>query len=206
LRDREIVLHRRSRLPSWTSRKSGIVVTDPTETLLDLASVCGVGRLEVAVDSALRMKLSYLELLNTRLEDRAIQGRNGIRIMRAIVEARDPSYAISQSDLESMFLRFIKRFNLPRPSPQVVIRDDEWGFIGRPDFVYPKERVVIELQSYAHHGDRDAWEKDQARFGDFGALGWMLITVTYLQLRLEPERVAERIRRVLRARDRLAAG
>jgi very-short-patch-repair endonuclease len=78
--------------------------------------------------------------------------------------------------------------------------------VGRPDFVYSKERVVIELQSYRHHGDREAWEKDQARFGDFSALDWMLITVTYLQLKLEPQRVVERIRRVLQVRARLAAG
>jgi hypothetical protein len=105
-----------------------------------------------------------------------------------------------------MFLRLVKRYKLPSPVPQHVLTDEDGSFVGRPDFAYPSPRIAIELQSYQHHHDREVWEKDQARFGDFAAIDWVLITVTYLQMKLEPARVAERVRRVLWSRSRTQSG
>jgi hypothetical protein len=197
-----VIVHRLAQPPEYVCTRAGIVVTDPTCTILDLAAVSNGYELERAMDSAIRKNLTHLELLRKRLEERARRGRNGIRAMRRLLDLRDPGSAPHASGLEVRFTRFVRDHELPRPVPQFVITDDDGNFVARPDFAYPDERVAIELQSYAHHHDRPQWEKDQRRYAELSAVGWLMFPVTDRQLTREPARLGSRLRRVLSLRMR----
>lgn len=195
-----IVVHRLAKLGPYVAVREGIPVTDPTCTLLDLAAVATGYELERALDSGLRRDMTDLTLLRERLNERARSGRNGIRAMRTLLDVRDPDTAPADSGLEVKFVRFVRRFELPTPVPQFVLREDDGAFLARADFAYPDQRVAVELQSYAHHHDRIQWEKDQRRAGDLNAIGWLMFPVTDRQLSYEAPDLADRLERVLSLR------
>ena len=195
-----IVVHRLAKPPPHVSQRDGIPVTDPTCTILDLAAVVGGYPLEKALDSAVRLGLTHHELLVERLEQRARSGRNGIRAMRRLLEARGPAPRSHESALEVKFSRFVRAFGLPSPTPQFVIEDDEGRFLARVDFAYSNEQVAIELQSYAHHHERGQWEKDQERSSALSSINWLMVPVTNLQLSQAPKDLADRLERILSLR------
>jgi very-short-patch-repair endonuclease len=197
-----VIIHRVAvDLPSIRIREA-IPVTDPTTTLFNLAAVLAPFHMESALESALRLKLTHLDLLRSALADRARSGRNGIRLMRRLLDYRDSSTAPTASQLETLLAQLIQRFGLPEPTRQHVITDERGNFVARPDFAYPQGRIAIEAQSYAFHHGRTNWEKDQDRLGAMTALSWVVMYVTDRQIKDHPELVAQRIRAALSARDR----
>lgn len=197
-----VIVHRLASVARHVSKRACIPATDPTTTILDLAAVLDDFSLEKAVDSAVRMKLTCISLLRARLEERARQGRNGVRRMRRLLDVRDPSHRPHESGLEVRFARFVRAFHLPCPRPQFVLKDDGGADVGRFDFAYPEARVAIELQSYRHHHDRVQWEKDQLRSAVLSSIDWLFVPVTDRQMATDPDGLAQRLRRILDLRSR----
>jgi hypothetical protein len=196
---RDAFIHRLGKPLEHVGRCEGIPVLDPTATVFSLAAVLDPFSIEKAIDSALRLRLTHIGLLRERLGQYARQGRNGIRSMRALIEERDPATAPTGGDAEVLLMRIIKRFSLPQPVKQMVIRDGSGHFVARPDFVYPKQRLVIEAQSYAFHSDRLQWEKDQRRLNALVLLGWTILYFNYFQMVRYPEHVAVEIHQALQS-------
>ena len=53
--------------------------------------------------------------------------------------------------------------------------------VGRVDLVVG-DRLVLELDSRAHHTDHDAYERDRARDLELVRRGYLVVRVTYLQV------------------------
>ena len=68
------------------------------------------------------------------------------------------------------------------------------------DFLWPKERLVAELDGYRAHSGRAAFEADRARDVELKALGYEVVRFTWEQVTAQPARVAGTARRLLRAR------
>lgn len=199
LRSESVIVHRLMAPPPLVLHRDSIPVCDPTTTLFQLAAVLPPFRLEVALDCAMRLKLTHVGLLNAHLDRVARRGRNGISIIRRLLAERDPDEAPTASTLEDLLSRLIRRYGLPRPVPQLSVFDEPGRFVARPDFAYPQAKVAVEAQSYAFHHDRQQWEKDQRRLNRLVALGWRVIYVTARQMREHPEVVAAQIRSALRS-------
>jgi very-short-patch-repair endonuclease len=60
--------------------------------------------------------------------------------------------------------------------------------------------VVVEVDGYAFHAGRAAFERDRLRDGELQARGIRVIRVTWRQLTGEPEAVLARIARTLASR------
>jgi very-short-patch-repair endonuclease len=56
---------------------------------------------------------------------------------------------------------------------------------------------VVELDGYAFHGDRSAFERDRLRDASLQLAGYRVLRVTYRRLRAEPALVAEAVRSLL---------
>jgi hypothetical protein len=197
LRSGSVIVHRLPAPPQWVLHRDSIPVSDPTTTIFQLAAVLPPLRLEVALDCAVRLKLTHVGLLNDHLDRVARSGRNGISVIRKLLAERDPDEAPTASTLEDLLGRLINRCGLPRPVPQFSVFDEEGRFVARPDFAYPGAKVAVEAQSYAFHHDRQQWEKDQRRLNSLVALGWRVIYVTARQMRQQPEVVAAQIHSTL---------
>lgn len=73
--------------------------------------------------------------------------------------------------------------------PQVSIHDPM--FLGRPDLVDERLGVVVECDSFAWHGDRDAFARDLRRYTRLTAHGWLVLRFGYDDVMNHPDYVRE---------------
>jgi hypothetical protein len=92
-----VIVHRLPGPHTRILRRGGIPVTEVATTLVDLASVVSPFDMEAALDSAIRMRMTHVSRLWDRLHEVARPGRNGTRLMRSLLEARDPAFAPAES-------------------------------------------------------------------------------------------------------------
>lgn len=84
---------------------------------------------------------------------------------------------------------------LPRP-----VCNEPLGVGGyEGDAIWPRERVVVELDSWRSHGRRVRFETDRARDRRLLAAGWRVLRVTWRQLECEGPAIAADLAAVLRA-------
>ncbi len=174
----------------------GIPVTEPTLTLLDLASMVDDDDLECAFDSALRQGLTSLPRAQAMLRRLGRRGRNGTGRFRPLVEDRLEVDGITDTVFEMRMVQVLRRGGLPEPVRQVELHD-RWGFIGRFDLAYPEAEVLLEADSVRHHHSRERFEADRARRARAEALGWRVPTFTWRQVTRRPQWVASTVRDVL---------
>ncbi|MEA2433754.1 MAG: hypothetical protein QOG54_1211 [Actinomycetota bacterium] len=198
-----IKVHRRYDIrPDELSRKEGIIVTDPTRTLLDLSAYMGIKPLERWMERALNRGLTHFDLLSSRFLRWTRQGKNGAAQWRKLLEARG-AVAPTESDFETLFVQLLRDFDLPMPQRQHTIRDKA-GFVARVDFAYLDRMIVIEAQSIAWHFNEDAWRSDMERTTNLGRMGWLVLQFTYRDLKERPEWVARIIAEALAARPKFS--
>jgi very-short-patch-repair endonuclease len=68
------------------------------------------------------------------------------------------------------------------------------------DAVWPRERLIVELDGFSFHGHRAAFERDRARDAALQAAGYRVIRLTHRRLEGEPAAVAADVARLLRSR------
>jgi very-short-patch-repair endonuclease len=69
------------------------------------------------------------------------------------------------------------------------------------DALWPRKRLVVELDGFAFHRHRAAFERDRARDAGFLAAGFAVLRLTHRRLLEEPEAVAAQLRGLLAARE-----
>ena len=111
-------------------------------------------------------------------------------LRRAIRQAELAGYRLdgittdrTRSDLESLFLALVRRYRLPRPEVNVKLGRYE------VDFLWRRERLVVETDFWGYHRGSVAWEDDHARDLDLRTAGFSVLRFTDRQLENEPRRV-----------------
>ncbi|MEO7804411.1 MAG: type IV toxin-antitoxin system AbiEi family antitoxin domain-containing protein [Actinomycetota bacterium] len=170
-------------------------VTDPYRTLIDLAGVVDLGVLEGALDLSLRKRIVRLAQLKLGLGTTQPRGHPGIGSLRQLVEARDGSSELSESHLETRFLKLVRSGRLPMPVPQYVIKDRD--FYARVDFAYPDVKMLIECDGYAFHSSRSHHDADRRRDRALADRGWTVRRYTYSDICSRGNDVIGELRRLL---------
>ena len=170
--------HRAVLPPDERTTKDGIPVTTPARTLLDLAAVTQRHELDRALNEAEIQRLPGPQ----HLLDRYPRHR-GTRNLRALLLNARRS---TRSPLEDEFLAFVDAHQLPRPETNVIIEGYE------VDAVWREQRLIVELDGYATHGTRQAFERDRIRDRRLAAKGWRTIRLTSRQL-AEPGTLAQEL-------------
>ena len=118
--------------------------------------------------------------LRPSLVRRAIRQAEFLRLPMGEIETDG-----TRSDLERDFLRLCRHHRLPLPEVNVPI--------GRitVDFLWRRERLVVETDGYVTHGGTVAFEDDRARDLELRRLGYRVHRFSERQLELEPAAVAE---------------
>jgi very-short-patch-repair endonuclease len=186
---RGITLHRsRSVHDDDRTVSEGIRVTSIARTLLDLAEVVSPRKLERAIEEGERLRLLDLRAL-TRLCARS-RGRHGVAPLRALLEKLEPPPE-TRSELERLFIQLCRDSGLPRPAVNVSLAGYE------VDAHWPGSRLVVELDGYAFHRTRAAFERDRARDARLQLAGYQVLRVTSRRLLGEPRELAAAIRSML---------
>jgi very-short-patch-repair endonuclease len=184
-----IRVHRGKRLRADELTKvSGIPVTTPARTLLDLAAEVTARELEQAVAEAQRRGLTSRERLRALLARH--RGRPGTRRLRAVLEAPERP-ALTRSRAEDRLLALIRKARLPGPDVNARIGPYE------VDFLWRDACLVVEVDGYAFHSGRTSFESDRRRDADLAARGLTVIRVTWHQLVDEPEATLVRLGQTL---------
>ena len=151
-------------------------MTTPARTLLDLGAVVPALVVESALEDALMRRLVTFKLLLNTLERLGGPGRNGAGVLRALVEERDPATAPTQSMLEDLLFRVVRRGGLPAP-----VRQYEVAGV-RLDGAYPDIRLGLEADSRIWHGGRLDVQRNVDKANLLLAHGWRLLRFTWFHL------------------------
>jgi len=177
---------------------SGLPVTTVARTIIDLASECRRGRIEIVLDRAVAAKKITVAEFCATFDDLACRGRKGIALVRAVLATRQPGYVPPASVAESMLLRVLRLGGLPRPVLQFGHPGS--GYEGRRvDAAYPDARLLIEVDSRTWHGGWTDRERDLNRDLAASAVGFDTLRISYTTLVEQPEWLVEKIRGALAA-------
>lgn len=97
----------------------------------------------------------------------------------------------TRSELERRMLTLIAAAGLPAP---VVNRRDGSDI---PDFHWPEHRLIVEVDGWATHGRRAAFEEDRARDAARAAAGVVTVRFTWRRITEQPLLVAAQLAAVL---------
>lgn len=104
----------------------------------------------------------------------------------------------TRSELEEEFLALCRRHRLP--SPETNAKVGRWEV----DFLWRRQRLVVETDSFAYHRGSVAFEDDHARDLDLRNEGFVVLRFTERQIEVEPGRVIADVARALAEREVLA--
>lgn len=184
-----ILVHRVGRMePDEITTIEGIPITTAARTILDLAAIVDPRALEQAVSRALRSGLAAEDAM-ARLLDRYPR-RAGTPALRAIL-TRGESPAFVRSEAEARLLALVRSARLPIPRVNDVVRGVE------VDFFWPSYRLIVEVDGFAYHGSRAAFERDRRRDMALADVGLRVMRVTWRQLTEESEALLVSLARAL---------
>jgi len=150
-----------------------VSVLTPLMTVVDCALSRPLREAVVIADSALRSGRVTLEQLEREV-DRHRHHPNVSRLRRVASQA-DPS---SGSVLESLLRLLLAQHGL-RPESQVTLLSSEGQFIGRVDFLFRDQRLVVECDGRRWHDPDDARERDRLRDNELERAAWRLVRITW---------------------------
>jgi very-short-patch-repair endonuclease len=157
-------------------------------TLFDLAEFVDFKRLESAWEEADRLRLLDLRAIE-RVCERGY-GRRALRpTRRLLAEARVATF--TRSPLEDEFAAFCRQRDLPTPAFNTTVL----GF--EVDALWPRQRLIVELDGFAYHHHRAAFERDRARDTALQVADYRVLRVTHRRLEQDPASVAHELRQLL---------
>jgi very-short-patch-repair endonuclease len=185
-----IRLHRATLPEDERTTHRGIPTTTVPRTLLDLSTVVSRDELRSAMRQAETQRLADALTLSDLIE--RYPRRPGIRKARAIAEEARQGLGVVRSELEERFQAFLLNARLPAPVTNTLIEGYE------VDGVWPKRRLVVELDGRRAHGRVHAFEADRERDRVLAAAGWRVVRITWRQLVETEEEVERDLRALLR--------
>jgi very-short-patch-repair endonuclease len=175
-----ITVHRTCRTASLEAVvHRGLRLTGPARTLRDLATHLPQHQLDRATEQAQLLNLT------TRVEIEAqLDGGRGTRALRrALLD--EPT--LTRSEAERLLRQLIRRARLPLPETNVRIHGHE------VDCVWRSRRLVVEVDGYAYHRSRAAFERDRRRDADLTVAGYTVVRFTWRQLTTDPYAVVAQL-------------
>jgi hypothetical protein len=171
------------------------VVSVPVAVVQAAAST-GLRAGAVAADAALPRGLSREDLTTALAAARLGRGRRGAARVVALADGR------SESPGESWTRLVMAEVGLPTPELQALIADETGTVVARVDFLFRRERVVVEFDGAVKYGEDGAKGQlalvaEKRREDAIRRLGYVVVRLTWTDLR-GPERVRALIRAAIR--------
>lgn len=187
---RGIRVHRAALTRRDATTQAGLRVTSPARTILDMAPRMTKKAMRRAVNDLRRPGYLHMPELEDVIE--RFPRHAGVARLRPLVDG--PRDNPTRSPLEDDFLAFTERFGLPRPDVNVWVAGRE------VDAWFPEERLIVEIDGLDFHTDPDRFEGDRDNDATALSLGIPTCRFTSERMKSDPEREAERLRAILRAR------
>ena len=197
---------RTSRLPEVDSRQvqphlvtitefDGLPVSDPASTWarlgteLTLRDLVAMGDAIIhehrmpGTDRILSSPLAELSDLADAAASRRRPGAERLRLALPLLSSR------AASAPESHLRLAIRGWGFPDPVLDHDVFDDSGRLLGCSELAYPRVRLALEYEGEQHLTDRSQWNRDIAKYRDYGAAGWEVLRVTPELLYGSPQRL-----------------
>jgi len=166
---------------------NGLTVTSPRRTALDcLASLPpdDAGRLLAWVVT--RRVLTRADLAAAARER---VGRAGTpQLLRLLRETRTGALSTAERRAHAL----LRRRGITGWVANARVEDDD-GLVGVVDLLFPRHRVVVEIDGFEAHGTREAFVVDRRRQNRLVAAGYVVLRFTWDDLTHRPDAVAAEI-------------
>lgn len=189
---------RRCRYPlaEEITERNGVACTTPARVFVDLAGTCPLTTVRRTVERA-----AVLKLLDLEAAYRAVhfaKGRRGLRKLTAVLDAWNTPDGKTQdvrSDFEALVLPRLVSMGLPRPLCNETLQLE--GERLMVDFLWSRQKVVVETDGAATHQTPVAFQRDRHRDQLLIAAGYRVPRVTWDQMKSELDQVVARVARTL---------
>jgi hypothetical protein len=171
---------------SCLTRRHGIPVTAPVQTLIDLATELKPLRLERSVNEADKLDLIDPETLRRALEGH--RGEPGVKKLATLLDRH--TFRLSDSDLEVLFRPLALAAGLPAPLTK------SWVLGYEADFHFPDQDLIVETDGLRYHRTPAQQARAARRDQTHTAAGLRVLRFTHWQITHEPDEVTNVLRRL----------
>jgi len=175
-----VTVHRTRRLVSADVATYGVLpVTTAARTIIDLSTRLDPETIERLVDDSLVRTVTTVPLLSGCLSRNGGRGRRGSASVRSALVLWDSG--VMQSHAEVVVARWLRRWRFPPPVSQMPVKgpDGRRWFV---DFGWPSFRLVLEVDSFAHHHGPRKLSRDHERRSAIEAAGWRVLSTTVAEI------------------------
>lgn len=167
-------------------RRFGIPVTNPIQTLVDLATELQLLRLERCVNEADKADLVDPETLRRALD--GYVGMPGVKTLRTMLDRH--TFRLSDSDLEVLFRPLALAAALPLPLTK------RWVLGYETDFFFPDRGLVVETDGLRYHRTPSQQARMARRDQTHTAAGLRVLRFTHWQIAHAPDEVTAVLRQI----------
>lgn len=185
------VVHRDALEDHLVVRRTGLALTEPYRTALDVARSAPLEVAVVVADALLWQERIEREELLDRLA-RLVRRRGVARARRALGLCR---YGAASPGETCLRLALVSR-GVPEPELQYPLVCAGHSLVS--DLCWPSARLVVEYDGFGPHTERHTFERDRRRWSWLRGDGWELRVYTADSLR-RPEVIAAEVRTLLGA-------
>jgi very-short-patch-repair endonuclease len=185
-----LVVHRAKLTPEDVTTLEGIPCTTLPRTLVDLAALVEPRRLERAVDRAEELRVFDLGAVRAQLQ--RMRGCRGSAALGGVLASFGADEG-TRSAAEERFLALVRRSDLPMPEVNVWVPLPEGGGY-RPDFLWRRWRLIVEVDGRTYHARRAAFEWDRRRDRRLAVLGYETRRYAARELSARPAVVVAELR------------
>jgi very-short-patch-repair endonuclease len=169
--------------------RQGIPVTTVARTLVDLATRVSKRDVREALYRAESLRLLDRAALGRCLESAGT--RRGSGVLRDLLEQGALPLTETRSALEQRFLRFCKARGLPIPALNALIGEYT------VDCLWRGANLVVELDSWEFHRDRESFEADRRRDAQLQTSGFRIARVTDRRIKRAGDELEAELRALL---------
>jgi uncharacterized protein DUF559 len=174
---------------------NGIPCTTVARTLFDLAEVVGRRASERAFDQAEIQQVFDLNAIQDQLARNPT--RPATRRIQQLLEEHYVGSTPTQNELEEAFFAVCRSVDAPEPEVNAWIDLDDGGPMIWADFVWRRQRVIVETDGKRVHGTQQARERDPRRDQRATVAGWRPIRTTWRQVKFRPHELRPTIARLV---------
>jgi very-short-patch-repair endonuclease len=173
--------------PRDRARRHNIPVTSAARAILDRASQVALPDLERLLDEAVIQRVTTHAAVKDVLA--RYPANRGVARLRRLVADEPP---MTKKEAERRFRGLVRSARVPQPLGKLKILGYE------VDFIWPDQRLIVEIDGYAFHSSRRRFETDRERDAKLHAAGFIVVRFTWRQLRYEPAAILFRLGQLLR--------
>lgn len=185
-----ITVHRRAALTNRDVRTHlGLRVTSPARTILDTAPRMPERGVKRRINEARRAGILAPADIADVVERFPLHP--GTKMLKPLLILKGGP---TRSEWEDAFPAFCRQYGLPEPVLSTFVAGYE------ADALFPGEKIVVELDSWEFHRDRDAFETDRDRDVERLVAGYLTVRITWERIEHRSAREAARLHELVRQR------